>query len=245
MPEMVERKTVNANLPKKRNAPMVCEYLPYSGREAFKRLRTNVMISMTEQPEKKCRVLGVTSSQPSEGKSAVAANLAYAFAELNASVLLIDADMRKPSIHEKLGAQMVPGLSDVLTGKENLNGVIVCYGSTKDNTKFDLLTSGAESDHPIELLTSRRFRSLLEVVSKAYDYVIVDLPPVGPVSDAVTVAKNMDGIVMVVRENICPRSVLVECVEQLRYAKANIVGFVMNGCVEGSGKRNQYYTYRK
>ena len=81
---------------------------------------------------------------------------------------------------------------------------------------------------------------MLEVVSAVFDYVVVDLPPVNAVIDAVNVSKYVDGLVVVLREDHCPRYVLNECMEQLRYAGANILGFVMNGCVEGAGKHYQY-----
>ena len=146
-----------------------------------------------------------------------------------------------------MGASLTPGLSDVLLGKENLNKVAVSYKSSTDATSFAIIPGGEIPDHPSELLNSNRFQKLIEVVASAYDYVILDLPPVGPVIDAVMVTKCTDGLLLVIRENHCPRYVLDDCLEQLRYAKANMLGFVLNGCVEGAGKRYQYgkkYEYR-
>ena len=124
---------------------------------------------------------------------------------------------------------------------------MVTYKSTTDNTRFDIITGGEIPDHPSELLNSTRFQKLMEVVASAYDYVILDLPPVGPVVDAVVVSKITEGLLVVIRENHCPRYALDDCMEQLRYAKANILGFVLNGCVEGASKRYQYnqkYAYQ-
>lgn len=247
MAENMERRVIGANAGKKRRKGAYCENLPYSGREAYKRLRTNVMISLSEDSQKKNHVLGITSVQPSEGKSSVAVNLAYSLAELGHSVLLIDGDLRRPSIHEKLGAPQAPGLSDVLTGAENVNTAILRYASSTDNTYFDVLTSGTDTERSAEILHSGRFQKLIDVASEAYDYVIIDMPPVGPVVDAVTVSKFTDGVLFVVREGHCPRNLLTDSVDQLRYAKVKIVGFVMNGSVDGSGKRYQYqnsYSYR-
>ena len=240
MAENKEPKQVSANRHNPRRTGKICEYLPYSGKEAFKRLRTNALIALGES-DKKCRIIGVTSAQPSEGKSTVSVNLAYSLAELGKSVLVIDGDMRRPAIHEIVGASQTPGVSEILTGKTGLNESIVRYKSTADGTVFDLIPGGEISDHPSELLNSSRFGKMLEVVSTVFDYVVVDLPPVNAVIDAVNVAKHTDGLVVVLREDHCPRYVLNECVEQLRYAKANILGFVMNGCIEGAGKHYQYH----
>ena len=239
MAENRELKQVNPGGKRKGRTARACEYLTYSGREAFKRLRTNVLIALGES-EKKCRIIGVTSAEPSEGKSTVSVNLAYSLAELGESVLVIDGDMRRPAVHDIVGASQIPGVSDILTGKSSLNEAVVRYKSTADSTVFDLIPGGEIPDHPAELLNSSRFGKVLEVVSTVFDYVIVDLPPVNAVIDAVNVSKYVDGLVVVLRENHCPRYVLNECVEQLRYAKANILGFVMNGCIEGAGKHYQY-----
>ena len=239
MAENRELKQVNPGGKRKGRTARACEYLTYSGREAFKRLRTNVLIALGES-EKKCRIIGVTSAQPSEGKSTVSVNLAYSLAELGESVLVIDGDMRRPAVHDIVGASQIPGVSDILTGKSGLNEAVVRYKSTADSTVFDLIPGGEIPDHPAELLNSSRFGKVLEVVSTVFDYVIVDLPPVNAVIDAVNVAKHTDGLVVVLREDHCPRYVLNECMEQLRYAKANILGFVMNGCIEGAGKHYQY-----
>lgn len=246
MAEVGERNPVNVEKKNSRRTAKICEQMTYSGREAFKRLRTNVTIALGEDPEKKSRVIGVTSAQPSEGKSTVTINLAYSFAELGKSVLLIDGDMRRPTVHSNVGAQISPGLSEVLAGAESLKNAITRYKSSIGRTCFDLIPAGELPVNPSELLNSSRFQKLIEVVSSAYEYVIIDLPPVNAVVDAVSASKVTDGLIVVIRENYCPRPVLASCVEQLQYAKANILGFVMNGCVDGAEKHynyNQQYYY--
>lgn len=250
MAENRDPKLVNANRKNPRRCGKVCEYMTYSGREAFKRLRTNIMIALGNDLTERGHIIGVTSAQPSEGKSTVTVNLAYTLAEQGKTVLVIDGDMRRPAMHDIVGTRLSPGVSDILTGKTSLNGTIIRYQSTVDDTAFDMITGGEIPDHPAELLNSNRFGKILEIVPTVYDYVIVDLPPVNAVIDAVNVSKFLDGMLVVLRENHCPRYVLTECVEQLRYAKANILGFVMNGCIEGAGKHYQYkkqpyyYTYK-
>ena len=243
MAEAKAPKTVNSEKKNPRITAKICEYMTYSGREAFKRLRTNVTIALGEEKEKTCRVIGVTSAQPSEGKSTVSINLAYSLAELGKTVLLIDGDMRRPSIHNTVGEPLSPGLSDVLTGKINLKDAMERYKSSMNEINFDVLLSGDYPVNPSELLNSSRFKKFIGVVSTAYEYIIIDLPPVNAVVDAVSVSKLTDGLIVVIRENHCPRYVLTSCVEQLQYAKANILGFVMNGCVEGAGKHYQYNNY--
>lgn len=240
MAEMDVHKQVRADRKNPRVASKVCEFMTYSGREAFKRLRTNVLIALGEEKTKGCHVLGVTSAQPSEGKSTVTINLAFSLAELGKSVLLLDGDMRRPSVHATMGCALSPGLSEVLNGSENLNKSLVRYKSSTSDASFDLIPGGQIPGNPSELLNSERFQKLIEVVSSAYDFVIVDLPPVNAVVDAVNAARRTEGMIVVIRENHCPRFVLADCMEQLEYAKANILGFVMNGCVAGAGKRYQY-----
>lgn len=235
-----EPKIVSADPKNPRRNNKVCELLPYSGREAFKRLRTNVLIALEGAGKKRCKIVGVTSAQPSEGKSSVSVNLAYSLAELGKSVLLLDCDMRRPAIHEVVSTSLTPGLSDVLLGNANLNETVVQYKSTTDGTSFLLIPGGEIPNHPSELLNSDRFQKLLEALSASFDVVILDLPPVNAVVDAVNVSKHVDGMLVVIREDHCPRYVLADCMDQLRFAKTNILGFVMNGCVEGAGKRYQY-----
>lgn len=231
-----------------RAAAKVCEFMTYTGREAFKRLRTNVLLAFPEETDA-CRVIGVTSAQVSEGKSTVSVNLAYSLAELGKKVLLIDGDMRRPSIHEKLGITSISGLSEAILGVEEVGKTVNTYISGADTIRFNFMTSGEIPENPAEMLTSKRFEALMKAFRGNWDFVILDLPPVNAVIDAVSVVGQTDGMLVVIRENHCPKFVLNECVEQLRYAKANILGFVMNGCLEETGKRyhysQRYYKYYK
>lgn len=254
MAETKEHKTTKAETArpkssKNRSADKICENMTYAAREAFKRLRTNVLNSFPEEETKKCRFIGITSAQPSEGKSTVSINLAYSLAELGKSILLIDGDMRRPSLHDKLGVSQSPGLSDLLTKEDNVGSVVVRYKSTAGDISFNVITGGVLPGNPSELLNSTRFETLIKVLSSACDYIIMDLPPINAVVDAVNASKLTDGMIIVLRENNCPRHILADCMEQLSYAKANILGFVVNGSMEGAGKRYQYgqraYRYGK
>ena len=233
-------KQIHATRHTPRKSATICEHMTYSAREAFKRLRTNVMISLGEKMEKGNIVTGITSAQPSEGKSTVAINLAYTLAELGKSVILMDCDLRRPSIHANMRLPQTPGLTEVLNGIENLNNAVIRYQSSTNSVWFDLIVAGEFPENPSEILGSQVFLQLLEKVRSNYDVVILDLPPVNAVIDAAVVSRLTDGLLVVIRENHCPRFVLQDCMEQLKYAKSNILGFVLNGSINGAGKHYQY-----
>ena len=221
-----------------------CENLSFAAKEAFKRLRTNVVIRFPDDDPG--HIIGVTSSQPTEGKSTVSINLAYSLAELGKRVLLVDADMRRSSIHEKLEITKEPGLSDLMAGDNSITNALRKYQSSKGNTSFDVIPGGTLPSNPSEILNSKRMESFLKTLVTAYDYVILDLPPVGVVTDAVAISTQTDGMLFVLRESYCPRGLLADCVTQLQEAKANILGFVVNGALEGVGKKYGYgYGYGK
>lgn len=216
----------------------ICEELNFASKEAFKRLRTNLVMSFP-QDDTSCHLVGITSAQPSDGKSTISVNLAYSLAELGKKTLLIDADLRRASLHEKLNFERVPGLSELVTGDVNSIGASTRrYESSAAG--FDIIPAGELPKNPSELLNSERMAKLLELLSKNYDFIVIDLPPIGAVIDAVSVAQELDGMLVVIRENACPRGLLSECMQQLNYANVNILGFVVNGAMEGSSKKYQY-----
>lgn len=250
--QMHENKTVKpaqAKGPNSRLTGKLCEHMTYAAREAFKRLRTNILMALPEAENNHCQVIGITSAQPSEGKSTVSVNLAYSLAELGKSVILVDGDMRRPSLHDKLGLRLEPGLSELLTREDQVGVAVVPYKNSEGTITFNLIPAGSIPGNPSELLNSKRFETLIKILSNACDYIILDLPPVNAVVDAVNASKLTDGMLVVVRENNCPRYILDDCMEQLNYAKTNILGFVVNGSVEGASKRYQYgnrpYRYGK
>lgn len=221
----------------------ICENLSFAAKEAFKRLRTNLVMCFPRE-DTSCHLIGVTSAQPSDGKSTISLNLAYSLAELGKKTLLIDADMRRASLHEKTGLVKTPGLNELITVKiKDIPSALRHYQSGNSETGFDLLPAGETADNPSEMLNSERMEKLLEALSKAYDYIVIDLPPIGAVIDAVSVARELDGMVVVVRENSCPRNLLSDCMQQMGYADVNVLGFVLNGALEGSSKKYQYSNY--
>lgn len=228
----------------RRKGARVCEDLSFAAKEAFKRLRTNMIMS-SPHDEGKCFMVGVTSAQPSDGKSTVAINLAWSIAELDKKVLLVDADMRRSSIHEKAGVEKSPGLSELLSGSDSISASLKKYTGKNTDVSFDIIPGGETARNPSELLNSRRMNSLLQKLASVYDYIVLDLPPIGAVVDAVSVSSAIDGMLVVIRENACPRGLLQDCMTQLEYAGVNVLGFVVNGALEGSSKKYQYGKYGK
>jgi len=212
----------NKNLAEKWNIKtMFGPNLNFAATEGYKLLRTNIMFSFPDEAH--CRVVGITSAVQTEGKSSTVCNTAYAMAESGARVLLLDADLRRPSISSKLGLARAPGLSNLLVAKGNFREMIQTSTLAPN---MDVITSGDVPPNPSELLGSNKMASLIEELSHHYDYIIVDLPPVTMVSDAVAMSKMLDGVVMVVRSGVTERRLLREALRQLKLVNVRILGFV-------------------
>ena len=195
--------------------------LNFAAREAYNLLKTNVMFSFPDKEGGK--IIGISSSYPKEGKSTTAINLAYSLGEAGYSVLLIDGDLRLPSIYKYLEIEMSPGLSNYISGEEVPN---IHKGILGD--KVDVITSGDIPPNPSILISSKRMNDVLADFQNSYDYIIFDLPPVLSVSDAVAVSKYIDGIVLVVRHDYTRTKDVMDVVRQLEFAGAKILGFVYN-----------------
>ena len=212
--------------------------------EAYKVLRTNILFSFSESDG--CKVIGVTSSFKGEGKSITSLNLCYTIAETGKKVLIIEGDMRMPTFAKRLKLKADPGLSDTLIGLKPVKECIQKRVSEGDNPVYiDILVSGTIPPNPSELMGSEKMKALLEDLKSTYDYIILDLPPVTAVTDALIASNIVDGMIVVVRHNIAVRRVLNETMRQLKLVNCKILGFVYNGA-EGSGsgyyhKKNYYY----
>lgn len=205
--------------------------------EAYKLLRTKLQFSFVD--EITCPVIGVSSALAGEGKSLTAANLAYSLAQLEKRVLLIDCDMRRPSISYKLPVNKKPGLSNYLTGYADICMSIQNCSLDSEN-HFDVISSGDTPPNPIELLSSAKMEKMLIELRNSYDYIIMDLPPVGEVSDAMVAAKLTDGILFVVRQDYCNTVALSSAVSQFEFIESRILGVVMNCVNQNDGKYTRY-----
>ena len=226
--------------------------IDFAAAEAYKLLRTKLQYSFAD--EKTCRVFAVSSAMAGEGKSISSVNLACSLAQMNKRILLIDCDMRRPSLADKLSISKYPGLSELLTGIIKLEKVVqVCKVNGVEST-FDVVTAGTRPPNPVELINSEKMNASLQLFKERYDYIILDMPPIGDVSDALISAKLADGVLLVVRQDYGSKVSLHEAVQQFEFVNDKILGVLFN-CVSdrvtrysnrkyGYGYRKRYY-YRR
>lgn len=200
--------------------------------ESYRTLRTNLQYSSFDEEYK---VIVVTSSEPGEGKSTTSGNLALSIAEGDKKVVLIDCDLRKPSLHKKFEISNTSGLSDVIVGKESIAIVGHRY-----NNNLTILTSGKIPPNPSEMLGSKSMKALIDALKKVFDYVILDTPPVQAVTDAQILSTRADGTLLVIRAEKTKKDSVVNSVNLLKKVNANIIGTILNGV---DTKRNSYYYY--
>lgn len=177
----------------------------------------------------------VTSSEPGEGKSTTAGNLALCLAQGDKKVILVDCDLRKPSLHKKFKVSNIIGLSDVIIGKEELVTAFHRY-----NKNLVILTSGKIPPNPSEMLSSKTMTVLLEELKNNFDYIILDTPPVQAVTDSQILSTKSDGTIIVVKAERTKKDSVENSINLLKKVNANIIGTVLNG-VDNS--RNKYYYY--
>ena len=219
--------------------------LEFTATEQYKLLRAN--LAFTLPPKEGCSIIGVTSSMRGEGKSTTSVNLAYVLAEAGNKVLLIDGDLRIPSIAKKMKIANTPGLTDCLRASDPCQVVAT---EVAGMSNWFILPSGALPPNPSELLGSPQMEQVLQALSVDYDYIIVDLPPVNLVSDAIAIAKYIDGMLLVVREDYTEKQELEHCIRQLELSSVKVLGCVMNGSNSGKSsygryKYRRYYKYYK
>jgi capsular exopolysaccharide synthesis family protein len=202
-------------------SPLITDAVPQNFAEAFRGIRTSVMFSSAEEGS---RSVLVTSAQPSEGKTVVAANLAMSLAQAGQRILLVDGDMRKPRVHELLKVKQDPGLSSLLVGKAKANEAVQKSGVNN----LWVLPAGPNPPNPAELLGSTRFRDLLKTFLAHFDWLVIDSPPVMAVTDASVIAHRTTGVVFVVGSEQVNRHTARTAVEQLLSSKATILGAVLN-----------------
>jgi non-specific protein-tyrosine kinase len=204
--------------------------------EAFRSLRTNIQFAGVDQP---IRTLLVTSAGPSEGKSTVAANLAVVMAQAGLKVVIIDADLRRPTMHKQFEQINRSGLTDmILRDPSQWSGLAISSGVPN----LSLLLSGSLPPNPSELLGSKRMQQLIEHLHQAYDVVIIDAPPLLPVTDALVLSALTDGVLMVIDYGSTRIGEALQGKTQLDQSGARILGVVMNKIP--TGRRGYSYYYR-
>ncbi len=233
-------RTTNANKDRNIREPekAIGANLSFGAAEAYKLLRTNLNFSLTHTG---CKVIGITSSLRGEGKSTTSINIAYTMAQTGSKVLLLEADLRLPTISKRLGVRPTPGISNLLTGQCTGNEALQ---KTKLVEGLWVITAGDIPPNPAELLGSDQMRVTIETLSNVFDVIIVDLPPVTAVSDALIVSKYVNGTVIVVRQNYCDRGALNETIRQMQLVDAKILGLVMTDADTQSKNYKRYGYYK-
>lgn len=203
--------------------------------EEFRSIRTNIQYSNLD---KKIKTIVVTSTTKDEGKTTIATNLAVNFSKIeNKRVLIIDCDLRNPSVYKEFGISNSNGLTDLLVEEKDLSNYIK---ETKINN-LHILTAGSIPPNPSEMLSSNRMKVFMEKVREEYDYVFIDTPPIGMVTDAGILSAFLDGTILVVKSDSVDIKDLQESKKKLVSVNANILGVILNG--NKVKKDDYYYSY--
>src|SRR6267143_1319413 len=201
--------------------------------EAFRSLRTSVLLSTPDRPPSS---LLVTSTQPADGKTTVACNLAISLAQLGHRVLLVDADLRSPSLHKLFGISGSLGMVSYLTGQQDWRAVVRPSGSDG----LDVLVCGPMPPNPCELLSSQRMGALIRSANAEYGFIIVDSSPMLALADGRILAPLVDGVLLVVKTGTTPREQLLHAQSGIRSVGGNLIGVVLNSV---DIRTNGYYNY--
>jgi len=201
--------------------------------EQFRTIRTNINFSM---PDKDLKTILFTSASPGDGKSTAAANLAVVFAQEGKKVLLIDADMRKPTVHYTFHMTNTLGLSSLLTRQATLAEVVKL-----SEIGLDVITCGPIPPNPAELLASRMMDTMLEELKMQYDMIIFDAPPVLMVTDGQILSNKCDGTILVVSAGTSEKESVIKAKEALLSSKATIIGVILNNLELENENYYQYY----
>lgn len=210
---------------------------PFAIKEAYVKLRTSLMFCMTADKERPCTTFAVTSANPSEGKSLTAANIAISYAMLGKKVLLIDADMRKPTQRRLWKVEVASGLCDFLAKISQLE-----MAKVKDLPLW-IVCTGTIPPNPSELLSSDRMKRFMEECAKRYDYVIIDTPPINTVADAQIISTFVDGVVLVAKSGYTTSDELNAAIDAVHRAGGNLCGVVLNDLNMKSVKYSYKYKY--
>ena len=200
--------------------------------EAYRSLRSNIEYSSFDD---EYRAIVVTSSVPGEGKSTTSGNLALSLAQSGNKVLLVDCDMRKPSIHKKFKISNMSGTAELLLRKESFEDVANCY-----NENLTIITAGKIPPNPSEMLSSRAMTAFIKEMKKEFKYIILDTPPLQAVTDAQVLSTKADGVLLVVRAGSTKREMVLNSVDLIKKVQGKVIGTVLNGV---ENKKNNYYYY--
>ena len=200
--------------------------------EAYRSLKTNIQYSSFD---KEYKTIVITSSNPGEGKSTTAGNLALTLAKGEVKVLLVDCDMRKPSVHKNFRITNTYGISDILLQKKKVTEVAYSY-----NKNLSIITAGKVPPNPAEMLASKAMTAFLKEMKDHFDYIVLDTPPVQAVADAQILSTKVDGTLVVVRAGVTKKDEVQNTVNTLKKVNADIIGTILHA-VDNTRNKYQYY----
>lgn len=213
---------------------LITEEMPQSiSAEAYRTLRTKIKYYSIDKPIKS---IVITAAEKSEGKSTVSGNLAFSLSQDGEKVMIIDCDLRKPSLHKKFDVDNTKGLTDYLINKYSLNEV-----TKKISNKLSLITSGPIPPNPAEVLGSNKLYNLIEELAGTYDYILIDTPPIRAVADAEILAAKSDATLIVVRAGKTKSKSIYTAYTELIKVKANVIGTILNEA--DSDSNMSYHNY--
>ncbi len=187
--------------------------------ETYRILRTNIEFSTID---KDVKLINITSSKPSEGKTLTLLNLATVYSHSSKRVLIVDLDLRRPKIHRAFKIDNTTGITDVIMGEVTLED------ATYKHSKFlDVLTSGSKTPYPVEMLNSQKMKDLMEKLKDKYDIVFIDCPPLNILSDSIIISKFSEGTVVAIRNNITERKLIKKVLHTLEENNVNTIGTVL------------------
>lgn len=239
-----DKKTAEKTTPEKTSRekimiPDAPNKVPFSVVESYKNIRTNIISVLSKINGK---VLAITSPNASEGKSTTSVNIAITLAQLNKKVIILDADSRRPTVHKKLKLENQNGCMDILSGNITVDDAIVHY-----NQYLDAIPSGTKVKNPSELFSGDTFEELLDELKERYDYIILDTPPINPVTDALIITQKCEAVIMIVRSGVTTYQSFDSAYESLKVLDIELNGVIINGSDAEQGYRykNRYkYKYK-
>lgn len=221
-----------------RSTYLLQEDSPFSLTEAYRNIMTNISFAIPQKENGRGKIVCISSSVSDEGKTTIASNLAMTFANAGKKTILIDCDLRKHNVSRVFRIHSDYGLADFLSGQAELSQIL-----NKDYVQnLDILCSSKSAPNPIVLFSSQGFDQLMDVLAQNYDYVIVDTPPLGVVSDALTLSAKSDGVVIIVK-HLLSHKILQETISNLEFANCTILGIVLKDFLltKHSGYYYKYY----
>ncbi len=213
---------------------------PFALVEAFRNLASNIGFAIPKTREEGGRVICISSAIAGEGKTTVAVNMAISCATIGAKTVLVDCDLRKPAVRKYFDVNGSKGLLDYLSGQAELGEVI----QREVSKNLDVIIGRRSAPNPFALLKNGLFEQMLKQLEREYDYVIIDTPPLGIVSDAITVAAHTDGLILVARQMVSTHPMIQQVIADIDFAGVNFLGFVLNDYNMKNAGKEYYKKYK-